>query len=110
MNEPDNFIATIGVPVKTPGHVIVEESWLEGKFKPLADLANQSEDVTLAARDALMKMIDFLHTKHGLTPEQAYILCSVACDLKISNLVDVPNFVVSNFLHLDVFDDSDDDD
>jgi len=108
--EPDNFIATIGVPVKTPGHVIVEESWLEGKFKPLADLANQSEDVTLAARDALMKMIDFLHTKHGLTPEQAYILCSVACDLKISNLVDVPNFVVSNFLHLDVFDDSDDDD
>src|SRR2546421_4127620 len=108
--EPDNFIATIGVPVKTPGNVIVEESWLEGKFKPLAGLANQSEDVTLAARDALTKMIDFLHTKHGLTPEQAYILCSVACDLKISNLVDVPNFVVSNFLHLDVFDRSDDDD
>jgi formamidase len=109
--EPDNFIATIGVPVKTPGHVIAEESWLEAKFKPpLADLANQSEDVTLAARDALMKMIDFLHTHHGLTPEQAYILCSVACDLKISNLVDVPNFVVSDFLHLYVLDRSDDDD
>lgn len=112
--EPDNFIATIGVPVKSPGHVMIEEDWLEVKGSPpkpaLASLANQSEDVTLAARDALLKMIDFLVTSHRLTPEQAYILCSVACDLKISNLVDVPNFVVSNFLQLDVFDHSDDDD
>jgi len=38
-----------------------------------------------------------------LTAEQAYLLCSVACDLKISNLVDVPNYVVSDFLQLDVF-------
>jgi acetamidase/formamidase len=38
-----------------------------------------------------------------LTAEQAYLLCSVACDLHISNLVDVPNYVVSNFLQLDVF-------
>ena len=45
----------------------------------------------------------FAPRARGLTPEQAYILCSVACDLKISNLVDVPNFVVSNFLQLDIF-------
>ena len=38
-----------------------------------------------------------------LSREQAYILCSVACDLHISNMVDVPNYVVSNFLDLDVF-------
>jgi formamidase len=41
---------------------------------------------------------------------QAYLLCSVACDLRISNLVDVPNFVVSNFLQLDVFRRSEGDD
>ena len=49
-------------------------------------------------------------SRSKLSPEQAYILCSVACDLKISNLVDVPNYVVSNFLQLDVFDQDEDDD
>jgi len=111
--DPDNFIATIGVPVKSPGTVIAEETWIDGVR--LGPLSNQSEDVTLAARDALLKMIDFLTGPQSPSPrklsaEQAYILCSVACDLKISNLVDVPNFVVSNFLQLDVFNESDDDD
>lgn len=104
--EPDHFIATIGVPVKPVGVVIAEETWIDGVR--LGPLTNQSEDVTLAARDALLKMIDLLTGPESpssarLTPVQAYILCSVACDLKISNLVDVPNFVVSNFLQLDIF-------
>jgi len=109
--EPDNFIATEGVPVKSPGTVIAEETWIDGVR--LGPLSNQSEDVTLAARDALLKMIDFLtgpQSPHRLNADQAYILCSVACDLKISNLVDVPNFVVSNFLQLDVFGEPEDDD
>jgi formamidase len=38
-----------------------------------------------------------------LTREQAYVLCSVACDLHISNVVDVPNYVVSALLPEDVF-------
>jgi formamidase len=109
---PDNFIATEGVPVKPPGTVIAPETWIDGVR--LGPLSNQSEDVTLASRDALLKMIDFLTGPQSpapkkLSPEQAYILCSVACDLKISNLVDVPNYVVSNFLQLDVFDEDDDD-
>jgi formamidase len=104
--EPNHFIATIGVPVKPAGVVIAEETWIDGVR--LGPLTNQSEDVTLAARDALLKMIDLLTGPESpssaqLTPAQAYILCSVACDLKISNLVDVPNFVVSNFLQLDIF-------
>jgi formamidase len=111
--EPDNFIATEGVPVKDRGTVIAEETWIDGVR--LGPLTNQSEDVTLAARDALLKMIEFLTgpqspSPHKLNADQAYILCSVACDLKISNLVDVPNFVVSNFLQLDVFGEPDDDD
>jgi formamidase len=113
---PDNFVATEGVPVKPKGIVIKPEEWLDGSDgKNLAPLTNQSEDVTLAARDALLKMIDLLTgpqspSPHKLSAEQAYILCSVACDLKISNLVDVPNYVVSNFLQLDVFDQDEDDD
>ncbi len=64
---------------------------------------NRSEDATLAARNALLNMIDYLGHERGLSPQQAYALASVAVDLKISELVDVPNFVVSAFLPLDIF-------
>ena len=109
--EPEHFLATMGIPVKEAGVVIGPEVWLDGFLRPLT---NQSEDVTLAARDALLKMIGILTgpsspSPHKLTAEQAYLLCSVACDLRISNLVDVPNYVVSNFLQLDVFKRGDDD-
>lgn len=41
--------------------------------------------------------------ERGWTRQQAYAICSVAVDLKISELVDVPNMVVSAFLPLDIF-------
>ncbi len=64
---------------------------------------NHSEDATLAARNALLNMIDYLVAERGFTRQQAYAICSVAVDLKISELVDMPNFVVSAFLPLDIF-------
>jgi formamidase len=64
---------------------------------------NFSEDITLAARNALLNMIDYLVDERGFTRQQAYALCSVAVDLKISEVVDIPNFVVSAFLPLDIF-------
>jgi len=65
---------------------------------------NLSEDVTLSARDALLQMIEWVVRNKKLTREQAYVLSSVAVDLRISNLVDVPNFAVSAILDLGVFD------
>jgi formamidase len=62
-----------------------------------------SEDATLAARNALLNMIDHLVHERGFTRQQAYAICSVAVDLKVSEVVDVPNFVVSAFLPLDIF-------
>ena len=62
-----------------------------------------SEDATLAARNALLAMIDHLVDERGFARQQAYAICSVAVDLKISELVDVPNFIVSAFLPLDIF-------
>jgi formamidase len=56
----------------------------------------------LSARNALLAMIDLL-VERGWTRQQAYAICSVAVDLKLSELVDVPNFVVSAFLPLDIF-------
>ncbi|MDH3910342.1 MAG: acetamidase/formamidase family protein, partial [Rhodospirillales bacterium] len=57
----------------------------------------------LAARNALIEMIDYLVREKGLTREQAYILCSVAVDLRIGQVVDVPNYTVSAILPLTVF-------
>jgi formamidase len=64
---------------------------------------NESEDLNSAARNALLNMIDYIMDARGLTREQAYCLTSVAVDLKISQVVDVPNLIVSAFLPLDIF-------
>jgi formamidase len=39
----------------------------------------------------------------GLTPEQAYVVASVAADLRIGNVVDVPNYAVSAILPTSIF-------
>lgn len=62
----------------------------------------ESEDANLAARNALLSMINYLEGR-GFTRQQAYAICSVAVDLRMSEVVDVPNFVVSAFLPLDIF-------
>ena len=68
----------------------------------IADGVNESENATLAARNALLNMIGLL-MERGWSREQAYCICSVAVDLKLSQIVDVPNFLVSAFLPLDIF-------
>ena len=40
---------------------------------------------------------------YGLLREEAYALCSVAVDLRIHEVVDVPNWVVGAFLPDDIF-------
>lgn len=62
----------------------------------------ESEDATLAARNALEAMIVYLQ-EQGFNRQQAYAICSVAVDLRMSEVVDVPNFVVTAFLPLDIF-------
>lgn len=54
------------------------------------------------AQQALRTMIDWLVTRYGLTPSQAYCLCSAAADLKISQIVDAPNWIVSCYFPLSV--------
>ena len=66
-------------------------------------MSNLSEDLTLAARASLIEMIDWIVKTKGYTPEQAYVICSVACDLRIGNVVDVPNYAVSTVLPLEIF-------
>ena len=99
--EPDAFYATVGYPLKNAGEIPPYMTYLDSK--KIAPLTNLSEDLTLAARNALIHMIDYLVKEKGLTREQAYVVCSVAVDLRIGNLVDVPNYAVSAILPLNIF-------
>ena len=85
MGVPRRFYATTGIPASRDG------------------THNESEDLSLAARTALLNMIDYLVDARGLTRQRAYCLTSVAVDLKVSKVVDVPNLIVPAFLPLDIF-------
>ncbi len=67
------------------------------------DGRNESLDLSLATRRALLAMLDHLILERGLGRESAYALMSVAVDLRLSEVVDVPNPVVSALLPLDIF-------
>ena len=69
----------------------------------ILDVTRAAEDLTLAARNALIELIDYLVKERGLTREQAYVLCSVAADLVVGQVVDVPNYTVSAIIDLEVF-------
>jgi formamidase len=76
--------ATVGLPVREDGR-------------------NESLDLSLATRRALLAMLDHLTLERGFRREAAYALMSVAVDLRLSEIVDVPNAAVSALLALDVF-------
>jgi formamidase len=80
---PQRFIATMGMPIDEKG-------------------VNQGENLNAACRSALLNMMALLQDR-DFSREQAYVICSVAVDLRISNVVDVPNFVVSALLPEDIF-------
>ena len=80
---PRRFTATMGMPVDEAG-------------------TNHAEDLTAACRSAVINMLDLLQER-GFSREQAYVISSVAVDLRVSNVVDVPNYVVSALLPEDIF-------
>lgn len=100
--EPARYYQTVGIPLKAAGEVPPTHQYLTGT--KIENLENLNEDLTIAARHALLQMIDYIVKEHGLTREQAYVLSSVAVDLRIGQVVDVPNYVVTATLNLGVFD------
>lgn len=81
---PHNFVATTGLPIRQDG-------------------TQEGENLTLAAQNALLEMISLLGER-GYSREQAYVICSLAVDLRISNAVDLPNVCVSALLPEAIFD------
>ena len=80
---PERFLGVMGMPINAAGEI-------------------EAENLTLACRNAVLNMIELLQER-GFSREQAYVICSVAVDLRISNVVDVPNYVVSALLPEAIF-------
>lgn len=110
-----------GTAIETPMRTVVrltvrkEVRVLEPQFLtagPLAPRTNTAPyyatdgigpDLMEAARSAIRHMIEHLQRLHGLSRVDAYMLCSVAVDLKICEIVDAPNWVVAAFLPQSIF-------
>jgi acetamidase/formamidase len=60
-------------------------------------------DLMAAARASVRSMIDLLGRRYALPAVDAYLLCSVCGDLRISEIVDIPNWTVSFYLPRIVF-------
>ncbi len=95
------FYAVTGLPVKQPGTTYPDMQYLNSEVGK--GLGNLSNDLQLAARNALDGMIDYIVTAYGYSRNQAYVIASVAVDLRITQLVDAPNVGVTAILPLDIF-------
>ncbi|HVX30460.1 MAG TPA: acetamidase/formamidase family protein, partial [Nitrolancea sp.] len=60
-------------------------------------------DLMEATRKAVRYQIEHLQSTAGLSRDEAYALASVAVDLRISEVVDAPNWLVSAFLPQAIF-------
>jgi acetamidase/formamidase len=60
-------------------------------------------DLDAAAQDAVRAMIDHLTQEYELSREDAYVLSSLCVDLRISEVVDAGQYVVSALFPLEVF-------
>jgi len=81
---PERFLGVMGMPIDESGEI-------------------QAENLTLACRNAVLNMMALLEER-GFSRQQAYVICSVAVYLRISIVVDVPNYVVSALLPEAIFD------
>ena len=60
------------------------------------------ESIDEAAKKATQYMIDYLSEVHGLTRQDAYMLASLAGDLKIAEVVDMPHYLVTMHISKEV--------
>jgi acetamidase/formamidase len=74
-----------------------------GVDEPMYATTGIDSDLMTASKKAVKHMIDHLHEERELSRSEAYILCSVAVDLKINEIVDAPNWVISAYLPESIF-------
>ncbi|HJP78706.1 MAG TPA: acetamidase/formamidase family protein [Pseudonocardiaceae bacterium] len=83
------------LPGAAPRFPILETAPAANRPGPALATTGVGPDLMTAAKDATKAMIDEIVRRTGLAPVDAYLLASVSADLKISEIVDLPNWVVS---------------
>lgn len=92
-----------GAGFKNPRYEVTAAAASEPYPKGFYATTGVAPDLMDATKDAVRAMIDHLGREYGLDPALAYALCSVAVHLRISEVVDAPNWVVSAVLPKHIF-------
>ena len=100
--------AVVRLSVRKDLHVTAPEFRIPGSRPAPGEEASYATDgvgpdLMVATRDAVRRMIEYLGRDHDLSPIDAYLLCSVAVDLRISEVVDAPNWIVTAYCPLSIF-------
>lgn len=69
-------------------HKGMELAWPRGETPTHWIAMGTDEDLTVATEYAVQEAVDFLVSEHGLSQMDAYRLVSLACDVRITQLVD----------------------
>jgi acetamidase/formamidase len=99
-----------GTAIEAPVRIVYEVNVIKGR--KIAEPQYETDDyyavtgfgrtIDEAAKKATGYMIDYLAAEHGLSREDAYMLCSLAGDLKIAEVVDIPHMLVTMHISKDV--------
>ncbi|MEP1782974.1 acetamidase/formamidase family protein [Reichenbachiella sp.] len=101
-----------GTAVESPMRFVFELKLLKGQKSFIKEPQYETDDyyavtafgtsIDQATRKAIEFMIEYLVSEHGLTREDAYMLCSLAGDIKIAEVVDVPHMLVTMHMSKEV--------
>ncbi|SMD35075.1 Acetamidase/formamidase [Reichenbachiella faecimaris] len=101
-----------GTAVESPMRFVFELKLLKGQKPYLNEPQYETDDyyavtafgpsIDIATKKAVQYMIEYLVSEHDLSKEDAYILCSLAGDLKIAEVVDAPNMLVTMHISKEV--------
>ncbi|MEN0049405.1 MAG: acetamidase/formamidase family protein [Bacteroidota bacterium] len=100
-----------GTAIEAPMHIIYEVEVIKGQ-RAIKEPEYESDDyyavtaigttIDEAAKKAVAYMVDYLVAEHDLNRNEAYALCSLAGDLKIAEVVDLPNMLVAMHMSKEV--------
>lgn len=93
-----NDLAVPELQYRTPGPLTPRTN-----TAPYYATTGHGPDLMEAARTAVRHMIAHIERTYGLSRADAYMLCSVAADLKINEIVDAPNWIVGAYLPTSIF-------
>ncbi len=100
-----------GTAIEAPMRFVYELNVIKGGRK-ISEPQYETDDyyavtgfgttIDAATKKAVQFMVEYLVAEHDLTPNDAYMLCSLAGDLHIAEVVDVPNMLVTMHISKEV--------